>query len=117
MSIATAPRISGLPNLAAVRERKGISLDQISSSTKISSRYLEAIERADFELLPGGVFSSSYIRQYARAIDYDEWDLLAYFQTIMQPQAQSEGAGTEHKVLGFFKVPEPLFRWLHLKKA
>ncbi|HEX8986249.1 MAG TPA: helix-turn-helix domain-containing protein [Bryobacteraceae bacterium] len=111
MSTATAPRIPGLPNLVAVRERKGISLDQIARSTKISFRYLEAIENADFEQLPGGVFSSSYIRQYARAIDYDEWDLLAYFQTSMQPQAQAEGASGQHKFLGFFNVPEPLFRW------
>jgi len=61
-----------LTDLAAIREAKGISLQQISEATKIGVRYLKAIESSQFEELPGGLFNTSYIRQYARAIDYDE---------------------------------------------
>jgi len=69
-----------LPNLHALRRQKGISLDSISATTRIGKRYLEAIERGAFTVLPGGVYNTSYIRQYARAIDLDEQQLLeCYF--------------------------------------
>jgi len=56
--------------LATVRRNRGITLQQISESTKIGMRLLEAIEFGDFRKLPGGIYATSYIRQYARAIDY-----------------------------------------------
>ncbi len=67
-------------DLARLRESKGISLRQIADSTKISLRFLEAIERGDFSQLPGGIYDRSYIRQYARAIDIEESRLLAYYE-------------------------------------
>ena len=66
-------------SLATIRRNRGISLEQIANSTKISVRALEAIERGDFQKLPGGIYSTSYIRQYARAIDYDEMAILAVY--------------------------------------
>jgi cytoskeletal protein RodZ len=69
-----------LPDLHALRRQKGISLDSISAATRIGKRYLEAIERGAFAVLPGGIYNISYIRQYARAIDLDEQQLLeCYF--------------------------------------
>jgi cytoskeletal protein RodZ len=82
--------VASLPDLAGIRQRKGISLDQISEDTKIAVRYLEAIERSDFDTLPGGIFSTSYIRQYARAIDYDESDLLACYDSAIRPPEPEE---------------------------
>ncbi len=82
-----------LTDLAAIREAKGISLQQIAETTKIGVRYLKAIESSQFEQLPGGLFNTSYIRQYARAIDYDEWDLLAcYGSTIPEPPPEAPPA-------------------------
>jgi cytoskeletal protein RodZ len=82
-----------LTDLAAIREAKGISLKQISDTTKISVRYLKAIEASQFEQLPGGLFNTSYIRQYARAIDYNEWELLAsYGSTIPEPPPETPPA-------------------------
>jgi len=65
--------------LSTIRRNRGISLQQIAESTKISVRSLEAIERGDFRKLPGGIYTTSYLRQYARAIDYDEANLLAAY--------------------------------------
>src|SRR5262252_1423185 len=73
--------------LATIRRNRGISLEQIAQSTKISVRSLEAIERGEFSKLPGGIYNTSYIRQYARAIDYDESAILSYYH-------QATGAGT-----------------------
>ena len=65
---------------AAKRKERGISLDQIASATKISIRSLRAIEEADFQKLPGGIYDTSYIRQYARAIEVDECELIAVYK-------------------------------------
>jgi cytoskeletal protein RodZ len=58
-------------------------------------RYLEAIEGSQFDQLPGGLFNTSYIRQYARAIDYDEWELLASYDSGLpeepEPPAPTRG--------------------------
>src|ERR1017187_9198768 len=71
--------------LATVRRNRGISLKQISDSTKIGVRALEAIEQGDFRKLPGGIYATSYIRQYARAIDYDEGLILALYLRQITP--------------------------------
>jgi cytoskeletal protein RodZ len=67
--------------LATIRRNRGISLEQISETTKISMRSLRAIESGDFQKLPGGIYSTSYIRQYAKAIDFDETELLAFYRS------------------------------------
>ena len=69
--------------LSTIRRNRGISLEQIAESTKISIRCLEAIEQGDFRKLPGGIYNTSYIRQYARAIEYDECALLAFYTREM----------------------------------
>ena len=70
------------PNLPALRRQKGISLDTIAAATCIGKRYLEAIERGAFAVLPGGIYDISYIRQYARAVDFDEQELLEYYAVL-----------------------------------
>lgn len=70
-------------DLPTIRRRLGISLAQISQATKISLRYLQAIEEGDFGKLPGGLYDTSYIRQYARAIRCDERELLANYYASM----------------------------------
>jgi cytoskeleton protein RodZ len=69
--------------LASRRKRNAISLEQISQATKIGIRSLEAIEAGEFKKLPGGVYSTSYIRQYARAIDFDESLILEHYYSVM----------------------------------
>ena len=74
----TRPRSDlGLPQH---RGQQGVSLEQIADRTKISIRFLRAIESEDFTALPGGIFSKSYIRQYAAAVDYDADRLLARYR-------------------------------------
>jgi cytoskeletal protein RodZ len=67
------------PDLAGVRRNKGLTLKQIAAETRISVAYLEAIEEGRFDKLPGGVYNTSYVRQYARAIDYDEDGLIEFY--------------------------------------
>ena len=71
----------GWPELTALRRSRKISVDQIAALTKIKQSYLTAIEQGEFEKRPGGVYTTSYIRQYARAIDFPEHDLLLRFNS------------------------------------
>jgi transcriptional regulator with XRE-family HTH domain len=48
------------------REIRGISLKEIADATKISKRFLDAIERNDHRTLPAPVFTRGFIREYAR---------------------------------------------------
>ncbi|MBV8052124.1 MAG: DUF4115 domain-containing protein, partial [Acidobacteriaceae bacterium] len=54
------------------REKRGITLEQISKSTKIGTRFLEALEEDHFERLPGGIFNKGFVRAYARCVGLDE---------------------------------------------
>jgi cytoskeletal protein RodZ len=71
------------PDLTELRRSRKISLGQIAARTNIRTDYLAAIEKGDFEKLPGGVYTTSYIRQYARSIDFPEHDLLLQFNSLM----------------------------------
>lgn len=71
-------------DLPALRQHKGISLREIADTTKISMRFLLAIESGDFAQLPGGIYNTSYIRQYARHIGYEETELLAYYRALAE---------------------------------
>jgi cytoskeletal protein RodZ len=81
--------------LAAIRKNRGITLEQISSVTKIGVRLLEAIESCNFSKLPGGIYDTNYIRQYARIIDFDESEILAIYRRARggepQPEKPSRG--------------------------
>ena len=57
--------------LRQARERRGISLRQIASSTKIAAAALEALERNDISKLPGGIFSRAFVRSYAVEVGLD----------------------------------------------
>jgi cytoskeletal protein RodZ len=75
-------RIKILPNdLIMWRTSAGISLEKISQLTKINPYYLEAIECGEFDKLPAGVYTESYIRQYAQIIGDTSNLLLGYYRT------------------------------------
>src|SRR2546429_5541853 len=67
------------------REKRNLGLEQISRELKISARFLEAIEGEQFEILPGGVFAKSFVRQYARFLGLDEEELAGEVQRALDP--------------------------------
>ena len=60
---------AGHLNLSVCREKRGVTLEQIAERTKISMRFLRAIEEGEYVKLPGGIFATSYLRQYAAVIE------------------------------------------------
>jgi len=55
-------------DLRREREIRGISLKEIADATKISKRFLEALERNDHKTLPAPVFTRGFVREYARYV-------------------------------------------------
>jgi cytoskeletal protein RodZ len=72
------------------RETRGIALRDISEHTRISMRYLEAIESDDYRRLPGGIFNRSFIRAYAKFVGYDEQEAIEEYTRTMREHGESD---------------------------
>jgi cytoskeleton protein RodZ len=76
---------SGMPatpfgeRLKREREMRGVTLQEISTATRISTRFLEALENEQWNQLPGGVFNRGFIRSIARFLGLDEESLVAEY--------------------------------------
>jgi len=71
------------------RLRRNLDLGQIANETKISAKLLEAIEAEQFDKLPGGVFTRSFVRQYANALGLDADELLTELDRMLEPEVPS----------------------------
>lgn len=76
-------------NLRRERELRGISLHEVADATKISVRFLQAIEQDRPEVLPGGIFQRAFLKQYAKFLGLDADRLVADF-LYAYPQLGSE---------------------------
>ena len=72
------------------REMRGITLDEITESTKISRRHLEALEGEHFDQLPGGVFNKGFVKAYARFLGIDEDQAVVDYSTASNEQPEPE---------------------------
>jgi cytoskeleton protein RodZ len=61
------------------REKRKITLEQISASTKIGTRLLHALEEDKFNQLPGGIFNKGFVRAYSRVVGLDEDQTVAEY--------------------------------------
>ena len=71
------------------RELREISLRDIAERTKISLRYLEAMEADRFDLLPAPIFAKGFLREYARYVGLSPDDVVNHYLS----RAPSGGAG------------------------
>ncbi len=77
------------------REKKNVSLDDISAATKISNRFLNAIETDRFDQLPGGIFNRGFIRAYARHLGLDEEQTVSAYVIAAGEESTAPGAGVD----------------------
>ena len=75
-------------DLRKERESRGVALEAITDATKISGRHLSALERDQFEQLPGGVFNKGIVRGYARVVGLDEDAWVGRFLSAYQGSGQ-----------------------------
>ena len=79
------------------REKRKITLEQISVSTKIGTRMLQALEEDKFNQLPGGIFNKGFVRAYSRFLGLDEDQTIADY---LQASGDALPASTETAARG-----------------
>jgi transcriptional regulator with XRE-family HTH domain len=62
--------------LREAREARGLTLAQVQEKTRISARFLDALETGKYEQLPTPVHTRGYLRNYARFLELDPKPLL-----------------------------------------
>ncbi len=80
------------------REMREVSLEELTKATRISTRFLLALENEDWEKLPGGVFGHGFVRTIARYLGLDEESLLGEYDMARGGQALAEPAKPEERI-------------------
>jgi cytoskeletal protein RodZ len=92
------------------RERRGMSLAVLASSTKIGVATLQAMERGDFARLPGGVFTRGFLRAYAREVGLDPEEMVQHYLAEFEPPPPVEPGAypddVEHADIGPVEMEE-----------
>ena len=61
------------------RQERSVSLRQVAQETKINIRHLEALERSEFQSLPGGAFNKGFVRAYAAYLGLDAEAMVSHY--------------------------------------
>src|SRR3984885_12954896 len=102
------------------REFRGITLDAITRVTKISNRHLVALEQEHFDVLPGGVFNKSMVREYARVVSLDQAEWVGRYLSAHQTAGAAdedgwmrfaENASKARSEVGSGNRPDQRLRW------
>ena len=72
--------------LRDARERRGKSLQQIASETRIPQRHLDALEQGHLDQVPGGMYRRAEVRAYADAVGLDRGVALAHLEHVLEQQ-------------------------------
>lgn len=88
--------------LRTEREKKGLSLSDVAVQTRISSRFLSAMEADDPSSMPGSFFYKSFVQQYARFLGLELTEYQSALDTVFStedsslvPVAQAGRSGPE----------------------
>jgi transcriptional regulator with XRE-family HTH domain len=71
--------------LQQARVARGLTLEDCERDTRISKRYLDALEREDWRIFPAPVYSRAFLRTYAQYLSLDAQQLMRAFQAAEEP--------------------------------
>lgn len=94
------------------REIRGVTLKEIADATKISRRYLEALEQDDYATLPPPVFTRGFVREYARYLGLNAEEMAVRYgqavgvrpETSETPVAPPVERGKKEERLPFVRI-------------
>lgn len=89
------------------RELREVTLEEITSATRIGPRFLAALENEDWSKLPGGIFNRGFVRSIARYLGLDEEAFLAEYDLAHGTQIPPAPEQPENR------IPSPP-RWIPL---
>lgn len=76
--------------LRSQRKIREVPLGEIADATKISIRYLEALEEDRFDVLPASVFAKGFLREYARFVGLDPDEVVNSYLTVQQASTHAD---------------------------
>lgn len=68
---------------------RGVTLEEISSATRIGTRFLDALETEHWDRLPGGVFNRGFVRTTSQFLGLDPEAMLAEYTLATADSARS----------------------------
>lgn len=89
------------------REMREITLRDIADRTKISLRYLEAMEADRFDLLPAPIFAKGFLREYARYVGLSPDDVVNHYLSVHHPEELPADPKEDTKVRSRPKQVDP----------
>src|ERR1019366_7955747 len=89
------------------RLKRNLDLEEISRELKISTRFLQAIEKDQYDKLPGGIFAKSFVRQYARLLGLDEEAIAGEVQQALGSAPEVPQFAGKAKAAGFAPIRVP----------
>jgi len=87
------------PALRGARQGQGISLDEVARDTRLSKRYLLALEEESINELPGGAYNRAYVRTYALYLRLDPDSLVRDYAREEEAQTKTGRLAVESDVL------------------
>ncbi len=93
--------------LRAARVDRGLDLDRIAAQLHLKPSLIEALEAGRYEALPGSVFVTGYIRNYARQVGLDPEPLIAAYLSLerraepLRVRSQPRATGSDLGGSGF----------------
>ncbi|MEJ7926290.1 RodZ domain-containing protein [Sphingobium sp. AN641] len=100
--------------LRRAREALGLSLQDIAIRTRVAQRQLEAIERDDYEALPGIPYAIGFARAYARAVAIDEVDIAARVRRAVHASDLGANRYEMFEPVDPARVPSRMLAWTAL---
>ncbi len=85
---ALGTRVSFGSWLRHQREARSVSLREIADNSKISLRYLEALEQDRFDVLPAPVFARGFLREYARVVGLNPDEVVNLYLVALEERAE-----------------------------
>jgi cytoskeletal protein RodZ len=80
------------------REMREVSMDELTKATRISARFVEALENEDWGRLPGGVFGHGFVRTIARYLGLSEESLLGEYDLARAEHLAAAPAKPEERI-------------------
>ena len=80
------------------REMREVSMDELTKATRISARFIEALENEDWARLPGGVFGHGFVRTIARYLGLSEESLLGEYDLARSEKSPAPAPKPEQRI-------------------
>lgn len=96
--------------LVSAREAAGLSQKDVARELRLSDKYIDAIENADFSALPSMVFARGYIRSYTKLLQLDIDRYLSIFDQLYGQRPSREYAGVSG-IEPQARLGDPVVKW------